>query len=99
MPEQSLAQQYQPPVPQQSQPPVPQQSQHMNSNQMHPIEHLNGTYSGFDSTDKLSSLDEAFKNKTHVQQPPNVNSSMRTNQNENIEPYTPESKMDKFSLF
>ena len=93
------SQQYQPPVPQQSQPPIPQQSQHMNSNQMHPIEHLNGTYSGFDSTDKLSSLDEAFKNKTHVQQPPNVNSSMRTNQNENIEAYTPESKMDKFSLF
>jgi hypothetical protein len=92
-------QQYQPPVPQQSQPPVPQQSQHMNVNQMHSQQQLEGTYSGFDSTDKLSSLDTAFNTKMPAQQPANVNSSMRTNQIENIEPYTPESKMDKFSLF
>jgi len=93
------SQQYQPPVPQQSQPPVPQQSQHMNVNQMHSQQQLEGTYSGFDSTDKLSSLDTAFNTKMPAQQPANVNSSMRTNQIENIEPYTPESKMDKFSLF
>lgn len=92
-------QEYKPPVPQQSQPPVPQQSQHMNVNQMHSQQQLEGNYSGFDSADKLSSLDNAFNTKMPVQQPANVNSSMRTNQIENIEAYTPESKMDKFSPY
>ena len=93
------SQEYKPPVPQQSQPTVPQQSQHMNVNQMHSQQQHEGNYSGFDSTDKLSSLDTAFNTKMPAQQPANVNSSMRTNQIENIEAYTPESKMDKFSPF
>ena len=92
-------QQYQPPVPNQSQPPMPQQSQRMNVDEMHSLHQVGGNYSGFDSKDNLSPLDTAFNTKIPVQQPANVNSSMRTNQIENIEAYTPESKMDKFSLF
>jgi len=95
MPQQPpVPQQYQPPVPNQSQPPIPQQSQQMNSHHQ-----VGGNYTGFDSKDNLSPLDTAFNTKIPVQQPANVNSSMRTNQIENIEAYTPESKMDKFSLF
>jgi hypothetical protein len=95
MPQQPpVPQQYQPPVPNQSQPPMPQQSQQMNSHHQ-----VGGNYTGFDSKDNLSPLDTAFNTKIPVQQPANVNSSMRTNQIENIEAYTPESKMDKFSLF
>ena len=92
-------QQYTPPVPQQSQSPVPQQSQHMIVNQTHSLQQLNDTYGGFDSKDKLSPLDTAFNTKIHAQQPANVNSSARTNDILNVEAYTAESNIDKFSAF
>ncbi len=93
------AQQYTPPVPPQSQTPVPQQSQHMITNQTPSIQQFDGSYSGFDSADKLSSLDTAFNTKIHVEQLTNVNSSARKNDILNVEAYIPESKIDKFSAF
>jgi hypothetical protein len=92
-------QQYTPPVPPQSQSQVPQQSQHMIANQTPSIQQFDGSYSGFDSTDKLSSLDTAFNTKMHVEQLTNANSSARKNDILNVEAYIPESNIDKFSAF
>lgn len=91
--------QYLPPVPPTQQQQIPQQSQHMNvaqQVQQSPQQPMNGSYTGFDSSDKLSPLDSSFTPiKEPMRQRANVNSDPRTN--ENVEPYTNDTEM--FSSF
>ena len=97
-PEPPMQEQYQPPPPPQTQQSFPQQSQYMNANQMPFSSPTNGEYTGFDTTDNLSSLDTAFNNtiKAPMQTPANVNSAPKMN--DNVAPYSV-SNVDNFSLF
>jgi len=90
--------QYHPPVPPQTQQSYPQQSQYMSANQIPPSSPTNGEYTGFDTTDNLSSLDTAFNNtiKEAMRTPANVNSAPKMN--DNVSPYSA-SNVDNFSLF
>ena len=92
----ALSQEYKPPVPPTQQSPVPQQSQHMIVNQQSTLHNMNGSYTGFDSSDNLSPLDASFNSvKEPIRQRANVNSDPRTN--ETVEPYTDDTEM--FSPF
>jgi hypothetical protein len=95
------SQQYLPPMLHSQQQQIPQQSQHMNVNQ----QSINGSYTGFDSSDNLSPLDlplthmnepmQQQRHQQHPQQHPNVNSHSRNN--EIIEPFSDDSTL--FSLY
>lgn len=93
MPQNELAQQYQPPVPPQQQPPVPQQSQHQRPQQSA----ASGSYTGFDSSDNLAPLDADFTPmKEPVRRPVNIHSESRMS--DNVEPYS-DANMELFSSF
>jgi hypothetical protein len=95
------SQQYLPPMLHSQQQQIPQQSQHINVNQ----QSINGSYTGFDSSDNLSPLDlplthmnepmQQQRHQQHPQQHPNVNSHSRNN--EIIEPFSDDSTL--FSLY
>jgi uncharacterized membrane protein len=99
----SSSPQYLPPMLQSKQPQIPQQSQHMNVNQQSQHmnvnqQSINGSYTGFDSSDNLSPLDTPLTYMNEVaqqQQHPNVNSHSRNN--ENIEAFSDDSTL--FSLY
>lgn len=95
MPEQSLAQQYQPPVPPQQQLPIPQQSQHQRPQPQQSV--ATGSYTGFDAADNLAPLDADFTSmKEVVRRPVNVHSEARMG--DNVEPYS-DLDAEQFSSF
>ena len=98
MPQNELAQQYQPPVPPQQQSPFPQQSTaYATSAASATAASANGSYTGFDSSDKLAPLDADFTPmKEPVRRPVNIHSESRMS--DNVEPYS-ESNMEMFSSF
>ena len=96
MPQNELAQQYQPPVPPQQQSPVPQQSQHQRPQQS-AASAASGSYTGFDSSDNLAPLDADFTPmKEPVRRPVNIHSESRMS--DNVEPYS-DANMELFSSF
>jgi len=99
IPEQSLAQQYQPPAPPQQQLPMPQQSQYQRPQPQQPAASAApaGSYTGFDAADNLAPLDADFTSmKEVVRRPANVHSEARMS--DNVEPYT-SSNTELFSSF
>jgi uncharacterized protein YxeA len=102
MSEQSLAQQYQPPVPPQQQLPMPQQSQHQRPQPQQSAAHAAhaasaGSYTGFDAADNLAPLDADFTSmKEVVRRPANVHSEARMS--DNVEPYS-DLDAEQFSSF
>lgn len=101
IPEQSLAQQYQPPVPPQQQLPMPQQSQYQRPQPQQPAAPAAsapaGSYTGFDAADNLAPLDADFTSmKEVVRRPANVHSEARMS--DNVEPYS-DLDAEQFSSF